>query len=241
MEIKIKANKYLYYKENNFENLEVKLNGKLQYNTAERISISINNDNAMFLNGISELDLFCKEVKGIVKESFVSAITSENNKLERTPGFNNAVQDLNEFSFNTFKSMFLLFDWLEIPLTNQDYIEPDMLNIEKTFYDEFVVDWTYRPESQSDIYLIKQEHITNSNIELLQHLIKINLLCEISIFPYRNQKITSYFTPLKQPGITKQLFEFTDILNRRKSAYSLWKKIIEERDTRIRNWSINRF
>jgi len=235
MEIKIIANKFLYYKDKTFETFEVKLQGNLQYQSNEPILVHLDKNNLFRIHGLEKLNEFCKDIRGISKVSFEN---SENQRLERIAGSRDIFEEMNVFSFNTFKALFLLFDWLEIPLMNQEYNE---LDIEKTFYDDFVVDWTNKPESQNDIYLIKKEHIIEKNFEALHHLIKINLLCEISISPYKKQEIISYFTPLNQPGIPKELFYFTDSKSRRVSAYNFWRTIIEERDTRIRNWSINRF
>ncbi|MEJ5144685.1 hypothetical protein [Sphingobacterium sp. MYb388] len=236
MEIKINANKFLYYKNASFENLEVELKGDLNYNSNDNIQISIDRQNYLLLPDIGSLNDFSERIRGASKDSFINALNKENIKV--SAGFYECIRDLNEFSFNSVKSLFLLFNWLHIPLLNQEF---DEIDINKTFYDDFVVDWTNRPESQKDIYLIKQDHIVASNDDLLQHLIKINLLCKISIFPYRDNEIISYFTPLSQPGISKELFEFEDNNLNKKSSYYLWRKIIQERDIRIRNWSINRF
>lgn len=236
MKLKIKSNKFLYYKNFEFENFEIELNGDLEYNSDKKIDIIIEKFEYLRFANINSFHLFSEEIRGKSKESVLYNILKHN--IEKSENFIAYLERLNEFSFNSFKSIFLIYNWLEIPLLNQ---EENDFDINKNLYDDFVIDWTFRPESQKDIYLIKKDYIVRENLDYLEHLKKINLLTEITIYPYRNERLISYFIPLNQPGLSKSLFEFEDEFGIRKNSYSLWKRILRDRDIRIGNWINNRY
>ncbi|MBV8328003.1 hypothetical protein [Chryseobacterium sp.] len=236
MEIKIKSNKFIYYKENKFEQFEVKLMGNLNHSPQSIIQILVDSSNYIQFSNIKQVNQFLDEIRGKSKDAFLYNVIK--NDLIKSDNFINYIESLNEFSYNSIKSLFLLLNWLSFPLLNQ---WNEDLSIYEIFFDEFVVDWTNRPEPQKDIYLIKKEYINDENIEMLKHLEKINLLCEISIFPYKNQEIVSYFIPINKLGISKELFEFKDYNGNNKNSYSFWKKILQDRDFRISQRLNNRF
>ncbi|MDH2208591.1 MULTISPECIES: hypothetical protein [unclassified Empedobacter] len=234
MKLIVESNNFLYYKNSEYKKFKIELNGTLIYNSENNISVTIDQESKIFFKQLNQLHSFCEEIRGKSKEEILYYILKNN--IEKSNNLIKTIENFNEVSLNTFKSIFLLYHWLEIPLINQN--ESD---IDKTLYNDFVIDWTFRPESQKDIYLIKKEYIKSDNFEYLNHLKKINLLSEFRIEPYIGQQLLAFFIPLNQPGVSKALFDFKDSNGVIRSSYSLWKSILKDRDTRISNWINNRF
>ena len=77
----------------------------------------------------------------------------------------------NFYEQQAFKSLVLIYHWLELSLSN-----PNDLDVRNNLYNEFIVDWNYTPGSQNTIYLISENNVNNDiNITLLNQLVKLNL------------------------------------------------------------------
>lgn len=141
----------------------------------------------------------------------------------------------NFYELQSFKSLLLLYKWLELGLTDYENI-----TIKKNFYNDFVVDWNYTPSLQNTIYLIDEKYINDSkNRDLLHVLLKLNLLCKI-ILSTNTKEYINYFIPLLTPGVPLEYFksknDSTGI-----NANRLWKELLKDRDIRLNTWVKNRF
>ena len=149
--------------------------------------------------------------------------------------FTQILKDKSRTEISLFKSLFLLYHWVELPLTN-----PSELNLENQIYDNFIVDYTSNVGPQEDIYFIKKEHLKESNFKLIQRLIELNLLVKGEITTKDEKEFEIYFTALLKPGVPFEFFK-TEFDKSGVNTYSLWKNIISDRDSRFKRWINNRF
>lgn len=226
MKLVIKGNKEFYQLSNEVDIIEVSLEGSFKYDANSQIFFSIDNRRFIFKNS-SILLKFSEDIRGKSKEAMILSLM----KLNKDSDLLDYIEQLSPKSMNLIKSIFLLFHWLDLPLHN-----PNDLEIESNIYDNFVVDWTFRPESQKDIYLISKKHIADQNQIYIHKLIELNLLASFKILGYKGKELQCYFTPLSKPGVSKEKFQFDNT-----SAYPLWQKILNDRDKRISNWVNNRY
>ncbi|WP_333624302.1 hypothetical protein [Sphingobacterium siyangense] len=235
MQLKIESNNKIYFNDPDFEPFKILLTGSFNYDMNSRIELTVQ-ESFLYFNNLESFQNLCDEVKGKDKNSFLYLIMKNN--FERSHNFTETIEVLNEFSFNNLKCIFLIFKWLQIPITNQEFEDID---IDKTLYDDFIVDWNNSPGPQNDVYLLKKEYINDKNIEAIKHLMELNLLSKISIYPYRNTTKESYFIPLQRPGMPKTFFSYINSNNQIDSSYNLWQKILKDRDNRLHKWSVSRF
>lgn len=134
-----------------------------------------------------------------------------------------------------FKSLLLIYHWLELSLVN-----PDDLDVSKNLFDEFIVDWNYTPDFQNTLYLIEQKHSANKEtVDLLNVLVEKNLLCKLKIF-VQNKNYLNYFIPLMTPGVSAVQMQ-SKFDNSGHKTNELWQLLLKEKNLRIKNWVNNRF
>lgn len=144
----------------------------------------------------------------------------------------------NFYEQQSFKSLLLLYKWLENSLSNE--IITVNIGIKKNFYNEFVVDWNYTPNFQNTIYLIDEKYINDyKNIELLDVLLKLNLLCKVNLST-KTKEYSNYFIPLLTPGVPLEYFKSKND-STGLSANKLWKELLKDREIRLSTWVTNRF
>lgn len=226
MKLIIKGNKEFYQLNNQVDIIEVSLEGRFKYDSDSQVLFTLDDRRFIFENS-STLLKFSEDIRGKSKEAMILTLI----KINKESDLLDYLEELSQKSINLIKSIFLLFHWLDLPLHN-----PSDLEIESNIYDNFVVDWTFRPESQKDIYLISRNHITDPNQIYINKLIELNLLASFRILGYKGRELQCYFTPLSIPGVSKENFQFDNF-----SAYPLWQKILKDRDKRISNWVNNRY
>ncbi|KAF0204712.1 MAG: hypothetical protein FD170_137 [Bacteroidetes bacterium] len=139
------------------------------------------------------------------------------------------------YEMQSLKSILLCYHWLELSISNSED-----LDVNKMFYDEFIVDWNYKINPQNTIYLLKKEYIEKEGqLIYLQRLLELNLLCKINLF-IGGEPLINYFIPLLTPGVKLEYFKSNFDLHGNDSN-KLWKKLLEDKSTRIGNWLKNRF
>lgn len=228
MRLVIKGNKEFYQLSNEVEIIEVALEGNFKYDSNSQVFFTVD-DRSVVFNNSALLKEFSEKIRGKSKEALILALM----KISDDNDLINYIGQLSSKSMNLIKSIFLLYHWLDLPLHN-----PDVLEIESNIYDNFVVDWTFIPESQKDIYLIGKNYISESNMIYLNKLVDLNLLADFKIQGYKGKELQCYFTPLSKPGVSKEKFQLE---NGKDNAYPLWQKILNDRDKRISNWLNNRY
>jgi len=153
-------------------------------------------------------------------------------------GGNGFVQDMvtqNPFEPSLLKSLFLIYDWTEYAFT-----DPHLAMLRTKVYNEFIIDYSGRPEPQRDIYFIGQQFCTPAYEPFLQRLVELNLLAKCDFISTIQAGLSTYFIPLVKPGVPRNLFAHgNDILGNQ--TYNLWKNILNARDLRITNWMNSRF
>lgn len=229
MKLKIKGNKELYQMNRKIELVEISLEGIFEYNSDNKILFTVNDKNVQF-ETINDLQSFSENIRGKSKEAIILSFMQK----KQNENFAKYLFESNSTTVDLIKSLFLIYYWIELPLLNmRDF------NIRSNIFNEFVVDWTFRPESQKDIYFIKDIYINDGNKIYLDKLIELNLLAQFEISHFGDENYITYFTTLNRPGVSKDLFKI-DSLNDDK-AYVLWKNILFDRDKRMSNWVNNRY
>ena len=141
----------------------------------------------------------------------------------------------NFYEQQAFKSLVLIYHWLELSLLN-----PNDLDVKMNLYNEFILDWNYTPGVQNTIYLINENYtIDSENKPLLEKLVDVNLLCRINITT-ELKELTNYFIPLLTPGVSIEYLRSKSDSDGSKTN-KLWKTILNERNKRMSNWVTNRF
>lgn len=162
-------------------------------------------------------------------------ITLALNRLNIDPNFANSFLSKSLTEVSLFKSIFLIYYWVSIAFT-----DPYAISIDSKVYDEFIVDYNNKLGSQPDIYFIKHGLISSSTQPYLDRLVELNLLVKLSLGNKVLGHKTSYFIPLIKPGVSREYFTNKFDIHGDKT-YGLWKEILNDRDTRLRYWSKNRF
>lgn len=134
-----------------------------------------------------------------------------------------------------FKALFLVYQWVEIAFTDAYAV-----SLSSKIYDEFIIDYNNNVGPQKDIYFIKYEHITTTNLPLLTRLVELNLLVHAVFSGGGLGNNETYFTPIFTPGVSRKYFESPADTSGNKT-FGLWKTILDDRDKRINNWFTNRF
>jgi len=201
----------------------ITMSSSFKYN--EEIKITSSFDEIVFSNRKQLIDLF-EQLRGTDNE-VLKLKFYENNLLNWAKA--------NFYEQQTFKSLVLIYHWLELALGN-----PNDLDVKKNFYNEFIVDWNYRPGFQNTIFLLPEKYVKDSTkIQLLNNLITVNLLCKIKIYRV-NDVIENYFIPILTPGVPIDYYK-NDFDPEGLKSYNLWRELLADRDYRIKSWTDNRF
>lgn len=228
MELIVSGNKAPFQIKEQILPIELRLVGR--YNTG--MTLYYDNIPLTFNNG-SDFFQFGQRIKGASITSICSALSDF--KVTDNP------QLLVEFSrksfteINLFKAVFLIYSWVEIA-----YTDAYAVNLSSKIYNEFIIDFNSNVGPQEDIYFIKRELINDNNTSLLGRLIEINLLASAKFIGGGLGQYQAYFLPLEKPGVLRENFRHEKDPSGEKT-YSLWKKILKDRDDKISNWFKNRF
>jgi hypothetical protein len=227
IELKINGNRKSYQLSKQYEELEISLKGEFGINSISPIQLKYDNENLQFQNR-NQLFQFSHEVRGASLDNLILSF----NRLNFNQKIVNDLSRKNITEIGLFKAIFLIYFWIDMPLTN-----PLNTDFNKLLFNQFVMDWTNQPKPQQDIYFLDKKHISKDKTELLKNLIKLNLLARLTISSsYLN--IESYFIPLIKPGVSRINFvQPNDPEGVR--TYKLWNEILHSRDICISNW-INR-
>lgn len=221
MKIEITFNKESYISD--YLEETITMISSFKYN--EEIKILSSVDEIIFSNRKELIDLF-EQLRGTDNESLKLKFY-ENNLIKWAKA--------NFYEQQAFKSLMLIYHWLELALGN-----PGDLDVKKNFYNEFIVDWNYRPGFQSTIFLLPEKYSKDSKKQqLLNNLISINLLCKIKIHK-TDEVIENYFIPILTPGVPIDYYK-TNFDPDGLKSYNLWKELLDHRNYRIKSWVDNRF
>lgn len=190
----------------------------------EKFDLESNVENIVFKNRFELVSLF-EKVRGTDTNSL--KLKFYENRLLKWA-------EANFYEQQAFKSLLLIYTWLELSLMN-----PDDLDIKKGFFNEFVVDWNFKPQSQQTIYLLNESTVTPDNNKYLERLLQLNLLNKIEII-FENKNFKNYFIPLLTPGVSLEYF-ISNFDSTGHKTQRLWKQILKDRDYRIQTWVTNRF
>ncbi|KFF22916.1 hypothetical protein [Chryseobacterium sp. JM1] len=193
-------------------------------NVFEKISLESNVENIVFENRFELVSLF-EKIRGTDTNSLTI-------KFYEKKFFKWA--KANFYEQQAFKSLLLIYTWLELSLMN-----PNDLDIKKGFFNEFIIDWNFKPQSQHSIYLLNESVIIPNNFIYLDKLLELNLLNRIEI-TLEDKILKNYFIPLLTPGVSLEYF-ISDFDKNGQKTQRLWKQILKDRDYRIQTWVNNRF
>lgn len=155
--------------------------------------------------------------------------------LPNYPEFSNSFLMKNEIESSLFKSLFLIYYWIEIAFT-----DPYAVSLPSKIYDQFILDSASIPGPQPDIYFLRYDRITNKNQPYIDRLVELNLLAKISFTGTPLGENSSYFIPLLKPGVSRTNFNNSRDMQGNET-YHFWKQILDDRDYRLHSWIKNRF
>lgn len=230
IELKVQGNSNNFPKTNDTEAIQISLKGDLDKNSGEKISFNFNNHIQLF-NSKSELYEFSKEIRGTGLDKLILTFI----KYKFDSSFVNYLGNQKSTAVGLVKALFLIYSWIELPLSH-----PEGLDIEKQLYNDFIVDWTNRPEPQNDLYFISKVYINSESEKILNKLVELNLLASFQIIYSTERTIDSYFIPLIKPGVPRGNFKSDFDIDGHKT-YTFWKTLLNERDFKIRSWINNRY
>ncbi|MFV8334674.1 hypothetical protein ACNQF7_01165 [Flavobacterium sp. RSP29] len=228
--IEISANKKSYFLHKEVVKISLKLVGDLdKFESQNNIEFWIDGTCFHFKSSI-EVSLIGKKIKGATDIDIPILLTN----------FIEEKNQLSQFHFSgiieleLIKSLFLIYDSLELLFKSQ-YDQ----RIDNFVYNNFIVDNTGKVGVQKEIYFIDKNYLEPTYQPFLDRLLELNLLASLQITSYGNI-YNSYYIPLTKPGIGKEEFKSKTDQSGNKT-YNLWKKILFDRDNRIRNWINNRY
>lgn len=196
---------------------------KIILESSENLNIFSDIENISF-NNRNELKSLFDNVKGTDTNS-LKVVFYEKNLIKWA--------NAKYYEQQALKSMGLIYDWLELGLLN-----PDDIDISKNFFNEFIIDWNYKPGNQNSLYLIDSRYTQNlKNIDSLNKLVQLNLLCKVIL---NNGAYENYFIPLMTPGVPIEYFKTAKDLSGN-ATQKIWKNLLSERSLRIDSWLKNRF
>ena len=215
MKIVLKGNKDSYQLYNKYSPIEVTL---LLHddNLNSTITIEYGDEAKLEYQNSSQFFHFAEKIRGASKEQISNRLT----ELGFSQVFSKGFLSKNEIEVSLFKSVFLIFMWVEIAITDAYAV-----SIDSKIYNEFIVDYSGKPETQQDIYFVKRDIITEKNLILIEKLIEVNLLASVSLQSKLLGNYQTYIIPLVKPGVSREYFKHTADPNGDKT-YSLWKKIL---------------
>lgn len=231
MEIILKGNKESYQLSNKYKPLEItlfilnddSLNSPINVKYGDEVELK-------YLNG-SHFFQFAEKIRGASKEKIANKLIEYNLSEE----FSRFFLTKNEIEVSLFKSVFLIFIWVEVALTDAYAV-----SIDSKIYNEFIVDYSGKPESQNDIYFVNKDIITNENIPYIEKLIEVNLLVSVLFRSKLLGEYQTYIIPLIKPGVSREYFKHSKDPAGEKT-YSFWKKILADRNDRLSYWFKNKF
>lgn len=231
MEIKLIGNRKSYQLYQVSDLLEIKLQGEFNYLSQSEIGLYYDGLKKLFFRNAEEFYRFAEKIKGTPFERLSSLFTEKNS----SPQFFGFLISRNIIELSLFKSILLIANRLEISLT-----EPQPIDFSSQIYNEFIIDYTGRPEPQMDIYFLDSKFLDTKYSESIKKLLELNLLVELKI---SHESITdrTYFIPLVKPGVSKIYF-VTDSDKSGNKTYELWRELLKQREIKINNWvNQNRF
>ena len=229
MKIKIKGNIKPYQETNSVENLELSLEGDFSFMSENRIQFNYGKRCFSFKNR-NDLFQLTEKTKGASLDRIVL-------ELMDTEVDNEFIKELahkSKLEIGLLKALFLIYNWVELPMT-----DPITLQLKSRIYDDFVIDYSGKPEIQKDIYFIKEENLTENNRKYIDRLQDLNLLAK-TIIDTNSKQYETYFIPLIKVGVSKSNFK-SDFDKDGSKTYKFWSEILDQRDKRIKYWITNRF
>jgi hypothetical protein len=229
MEVTVEGNKYNYQTANKVDYIDWELRGTFRIYPSENIDL-IRNKQIIITLSNNELHKLSSEVKGIHFEILPDYL----NNLFPESSIYSYLRNATPQEIGLIKSLLLIYRWTEYALSQ------DNLNtIRKSLFDEFIIDYSGKPEVQKDLYFISDRYGRSEYKPLIEKLIDINLLAKISV-KHNQISIQNYFTPLLKPGVPRELFKSEQDPKGIKT-YNIWKMILNDRDYKINNWFSNRW
>jgi hypothetical protein len=223
MKIIVKGNRTSYQLKRAVDNLTLSLEGVFEFNSNTPVRFLYDNIAYQIADHQVLFD-FSKKLKGLPIEGLPDHLEIdgwEGRVKKQLVG-----KSLTELSL--FKSLFLIYSWIELPLTS-----PQELNLQALIYDNFTIDYSGRPEPQKDIFFISKELIEPNYEKSIEVLTDLNLLASLTIILSDTNILKTYFIPLLTIGVSPKLFGSEKV-------YYLWNKILKDRDRRISYWFNNR-
>ncbi|MFC0516772.1 hypothetical protein ACFFGT_21375 [Mucilaginibacter angelicae] len=233
MEIIVEGNIESYQLSQKLQNLKIILEGNFSTssNNKSPIRLYYGLSQKYDWNNINDFFNFSQKVRGLSMER----LALEFQFLSKDQGFSENFLIKNSLELGLLKSLFSIYSWIENYLTSTN-----LEGLKKSIYNEFIIDYTGRPEPQKDIYFISEKYLTTKNRPHILRLKALNLLNSIT-FNYDKGQYESFFIPFIKPGVTRDLFKGNEFDLNGSITYELWKSILEDRDFRIRYWINNRF
>lgn len=228
--IKIYGNKEPYQLNGKVENIEIRLEGEDLFHSKSKIYVAYDNEIELQFENGSRVYQFAEKLKGANAPNITLTLKEFGFKDE----FSNNFLRKTATEVALFKSLFLIYCWVDIAFTDAYAV-----NLDSKISDEFIIDINYSHNTQNDIYFIKREYITHENMPYIEKLMQLNLLAS-AFFSGSIGEYHSYFIPLIKPGVSRQLYnhQFDPSGNK---TYAFWKNILSDRDWRINSWVKNRF
>ena len=228
--IDIIANRKSFFLTKEVSNINLSLSGDLDlFENKEPIAFKID-ENIFNILTSHNLNILGKELKG--KNDYetipmISKFVTEKEKLE-------SLTFAGVIEIELIKSLFLIYDSLELIFKS-----PYDQRIENLVYDQFIIDYTNKPEKQKDIYFIDKSFIKENNLNSLHRLMDLNLLAKLSVCS-NNKTYETFYIPLTKPGAKEEEFS-VDGDSSGVKTYNLWKDILSFRDAKMRNWINKRY
>ncbi|GFD75378.1 hypothetical protein KUL113_47980 [Tenacibaculum sp. KUL113] len=229
MKITIQGNIKPYQLTNSVENLELSLEGDFSFTAKTRIRFNYGSRHFSF-NNRNDLFQFTEKTKGASLDRIVLALMDTEVENE----FIKELAHKSEIEIGLLKALFLIYNWVELPMT-----DPATLQLKSRIYDDFVIDYSGKPEIQKDIYFIKEKNVMENNQKYIDKLQDLNLLAK-TIIDTNSEQYETYFIPLIKVGVSKSNFK-SDFDSDGSKTYKFWSKILNQRDKRIKYWITNRY
>lgn len=229
IDLRIKGNKFSYQLTNNVEYVNISLSGDFDNNKESKINLIYDNDIQHFDNRSILLE-FSEKIKGMSFDKFILTFV----RYKFSESFIENIENKSSIEIGLLKAIFLIYYRINLLILISSYND-----LEKQLSNEFVVDFTNKPEPQNDIYFIDKRHITTNNKLRLKKLVDLNLLASFEISSI-NFNFSTYFIPLIKPGVSRDNFT-AEFDPNGDNTYNFWKTILNDRDIRVNRWYNNRF
>lgn len=161
------------------------------------------------LNGDTFYKL-CESLRGSEYENTINILRSGNINIK------DKIYTIQELDI--IKAIANIFLWSQYFLINDNDIDNEFL---PQLYDDFTIDINDKPTTQKDIYFLPKKYSDKKYVNLIDNLMKINLLSRFEISS-ENTTIINHFIPLTKPGFKQNVFQNID-------TYNFWKIILIDR------------